>query len=103
MLRWSSYEATPEPASVATSQAMLTGIPLPMDRPAGRLARGAVATGAVVSDRTVTGAAPVTPLTVAMAWPEPGVVATKCPLASIDPRAGSIDQLSWPAPIGTGL
>ena len=80
-LRWSSYDATPEPSSVAASQATVTGTPpVPIPRPTGSVISGAFATGALVSARTVSGAVPVTaPLTVATTCAVPGLVATKWP------------------------
>src|SRR5512146_2578606 len=115
-LRWSSYEATPEPSSVAASQATVTGTPpVPIPRPTGRVTFGAFATGALVSERTVTGAVPVTvwlartwplapvPLAVATTCAVPGLVATKCPFASIVPIGAVSDQASPPVGIGTGL
>ena len=43
------------------------------------------------------------PVTVATTCAVPGLVATKCPFASIVPIGAVSDQVSWPAPIGTGL
>src|SRR5512142_484730 len=113
-LRWSSYEATPEPTSVAASHDTVTGTPpVPIPRPVGSVTRGGLATGALVSERTVIGALPVTtwaaptwplaavPVTVATTWAVPGLVATNCPLASIVPIGAVSDQASPPAGIGT--
>ena len=76
-LRWSSYEATPEPLSLAAFQATRTGIVDVMAQSIGRVTRGGCAIGAESSTRTVMLAVPVTPFAVATTWPVPAVVATK--------------------------